>query len=118
MFSARKALIPRLFLAQVVTLSLAGILPAGSALARGDDPWKVEHKLIGKPRGLDPMDADKSKDVSGIACATTSGFPRICLIVDDETQGAQIVILKKDKLIAGDFIRLIHTTYVKDHSKK
>jgi Protein of unknown function (DUF3616) len=57
------------------------------------------------------LDSKKSEDVSGIACATTSGFPRICLLVDDETQGAQIVMLKKDKVVAGDFIRLIHNAH-------
>ena len=52
-------------------------------------------------------DSKKSEDVSGIACATTSRFPRICLIADDETQGTQIVILKDGELIAGDSVRLI-----------
>src|SRR5262249_936314 len=38
-------------------------------------------------------------------------FPRRCLLVDDETQGAQIVILEKNQLVAGDFIRLIYNTH-------
>jgi Protein of unknown function (DUF3616) len=87
------------------------LLHGGMAAAEGNKPWKVEGKLIGKPRGLDVLDSKKANDVSGIACATTSGFLRICLLTDDETQGAQIVILRKDQLIAGDFIRLIHHTY-------
>jgi hypothetical protein len=92
-------------------LTGAALLHGGSAAAEGNKPWEVEGKLIGKPRGLDVLDSKKANDVSGIACATTRGFPRICLLADDETQGAQIVILRKDKLIAGDFIRLIHNTH-------
>lgn len=82
-----------------------------------DDNWKVSGKLIGKPDD----DADKEEgeddkgeiatDVSGMACATTSGFPRVCLVVDDESRGTQIVILKKDKLKAGRFIRLSKAKY-------
>lgn len=74
-------------------------------------PWKIVGKLIGKPKNLDGSESKNSKDVSGIACATTTGFPRICLVADDETQGAQIVILEDGKLIAGDFVRLIDDSF-------
>ncbi|MER8817756.1 DUF3616 domain-containing protein [Mesorhizobium sp. M0142] len=67
-------------------------------------------KLLGKPKESG-ADSKKSEDVSGIACTTTSGFPRICLVADDETQGAQIVILEDGKLIAGDFVRLIEDSF-------
>ncbi|WP_165420919.1 DUF3616 domain-containing protein [Rhizobium ruizarguesonis] len=67
--------------------------------------------LIGKPKNFDGSDSKKSKDVSGIACAATSGYPRVCLVADDETQGAQIVILEDGKLIAGDFVRLIDDSF-------
>jgi hypothetical protein len=111
MFPARKtgaahgAVIAALWLA-------IGLLTHGGG-AQADESWKVDHKLIGKPREItrenDPN--HKSKDVSGIACATETGFPRICLLADDETQGAQIVILKDGKLEAGDFIRLIYNAH-------
>jgi hypothetical protein len=89
-------------------LAAALPLPGALALAQGEAPWKVENKLVGKPKDADGRETKKAEDVSGIACETTSGFPRICLLVDDETQGAQIVILQNGKLIAGEFIRLIH----------
>ncbi len=89
----------------------AALLHRSTAAAEGHKPWKVEGKLMGKLRGLDESESKKAKNVSGIACATTRGFPRICLLADDETQGAQIVILRHEKLIAGDFIRLVYHTH-------
>ena len=99
--------------ALVTTCLLAGIAWSGAALGQAADPgpWEVHGKLIGKPKNLDGSESKKSEDVSGIACATTSGFPRICLVADDETQGAQIVILEDGKLIAGDFVRLIDDNF-------
>jgi Protein of unknown function (DUF3616) len=67
----------------------------------------MKGKLLGKPTDAGEPDGSKSEDVSGIACATAAGFARICLLADDESQGAQIVVLSDGKLIAGDFIRLI-----------
>lgn len=72
--------------------------------ASAQEPWKVKGKLFGEPKGA--ADFEKSEDVSGIACDRSSGFPRLCLLVDDEAQGAQIVILNDGELIAGDFINL------------
>jgi hypothetical protein len=80
-------------------------LPAATLLpANAQDPWKVDGKLLGKAEGASEF--EKSEDVSGIACDRSSGFPRLCLVADDETQGAQIVILKDGELVAGDFIKL------------
>lgn len=81
-------------------LSLSAVGPVKAA--DDHDPiWKVEKKLIGK-------DGDKSTDVSGIACTTNAGFPRRCLVIDDEVQAAQIVIVEDGHLLAGDTIRLIN----------
>ncbi|MGR9079520.1 DUF3616 domain-containing protein (plasmid) [Rhizobium leguminosarum] len=103
----------KLWSALVVTCLSAGIGWSGAALGQAADsqPWKVSGKLIGKPKNFDGSDSKKSKDVSGIACAGTSGYPRVCLVADDETQGAQIVILEDGKLIAGDFVRLIDDSF-------
>jgi hypothetical protein len=79
---------------------IAGSFVLGSAALAQVAPWPVKGKLIGK-------DGDKSEDVSGMACTTTSGFPRLCLVIDDEVQAAQIVILNEGGLIAGDTIALI-----------
>lgn len=73
--------------------------------AHAKEPWKVDGKLLGK------ADFKKSEDVSGIACDRSSGFPRICLVADDETQGVQIVILKDGELAVGDFIKLTNAQY-------
>jgi len=80
----------------------------GTASARNSRAWRVDGKLVGKPRATG--DAKKSEDVSGFACAT-GDLPRVCIAVDDETQGAQIVILKDGELIAGDFIPLISNVF-------
>src|SRR5262245_60242756 len=66
--------------------------------------WPVTGRLIGK-------DGEKSVDVSGIACAAAQGFPRSCLVIDDNLQAAQFVTLKNGELIAGDPIRLIDNSH-------
>ena len=66
--------------------------------------WPVKGKLIGKTKDGEEK---KAKDVSGIACIEPSGLPRRCLLIDDETQFAQIVIVKDGELKAGDKIPLI-----------
>lgn len=94
-------------------LGIALVLSAPALAEARDATWPVKGKLLGEPkgRGADGEDAKKAKDVSGIACATGSGFPRICVVADDETQGAQIVVLHDGRLVAGDFIRLIDQAY-------
>lgn len=89
-------------------LAAALALTIGAAAAR--EPWPVENKLLGKPR-KDGSGAKKSTDVSGIACARASGFPRVCVIADDEAQGVQIVRVEDGRIIAGDVVRLIHDTH-------
>jgi hypothetical protein len=91
----------------LATMLIAGSLALGGATLAQQQaapqqvaPWPVRNKLVGK-------DGGKSKDVSGMACTTTSGFPRLCLVIDDEVQTAQIVVLKDGELIAGDSIPLI-----------
>jgi hypothetical protein len=90
-------------------LVLALASQPGVAIADSDNIWPVKPKLLGKPKedGI----SDKSKDVSGMACATASGFPRLCLVADDESQGVQIAILHDGKMVAGDFIRLIYNQF-------
>ncbi len=66
--------------------------------------WKVQGRVEGK-------ESDKAKDVSGIACITEAGFPRKCLVIDDEVQWAQVVIVHEDRIVAGQTIQLIDDTY-------
>jgi Protein of unknown function (DUF3616) len=49
---------------------------------------------------------EKSTDISGIAC-TADGFPRACMVIDDDMQAAQFVAVREGELKAGDAIRLI-----------
>lgn len=67
---------------------------------RAEDSWPVKGALIGK-------NDKKAKDVSGIACTTQKGFPRSCLVIDDNMPGAQFVKVRDGKLVAGDTINLI-----------
>lgn len=93
---------------------LAAALPAAVRAEEASEPWKVGGKLLGEPDEKHPEDFEKSAkatDVSGIACAAESGFPRLCLVADDESQGAQVVILQDGSLTAGGFIRLIEAAH-------
>ena len=77
------------------TLCCLSIATSGDATER----WPVTGKIIGKKE-------KKAKDVSGIACSTTSGFPRTCMVVDDNVQHAQLVTLYDGELVANEFVPL------------
>ena len=81
----------------VPILTAAGFL---FAFAAPGETWPVKDRLIGE-------DGEKSKDVSGIACTTTQGFPRSCLVIDDNLQDAQFVTLFDGRLVAGSTVKLI-----------
>jgi hypothetical protein len=83
------------------------ILVAGStpqAIAKDSEAWLIKGRLFGK-------DGKKSTNVSGIACSTTQGFPRSCLLIDDNLQSAQIVTVRNGTIIADGMIRLISNKY-------
>jgi hypothetical protein len=61
-------------------------------------------------KAAEGCDTKKSEDVNEIACAPSSR-PRICLVADDDAQGTQAVIMTKGKLVAGDFIQLVHSAF-------
>jgi hypothetical protein len=89
------------------------VLPAllvGPAAGKDDDSWEVEGKLIGKISKKTGK-VKKSEDVSGIACTKQKGFPRTCLIIDDNLQDAQFVELKDGKLVVGDPVNLINNKF-------
>jgi uncharacterized protein DUF3616 len=92
---------------QAFILVFVFILVAGGALpavAKDPDAWMVKGRLFGKY-------SDKSTDISGIACATADGFPRSCLVIDDNLQSAQFVVVRRGTLVAGDLVRLISDSY-------
>jgi hypothetical protein len=66
--------------------------------------WAVKGKLLGKQD-------KKSKDVSGMACASDVGFPRRCLVIDDESQSAQFVTLHDGEIVAGPSVQLINDAF-------
>lgn len=92
-----------------IGLGFCLVLLAGLPLdfARAEEGvWPVDGKVIGK-------NGKKAEDVSGLACVSAAGFPRDCLIVDDESQGAQWVRLNDDRLVTDEnsAIRLISDTH-------
>jgi hypothetical protein len=91
--------------AAVAALLVALSLPAGAR------EWDVEGKLRGEPKKENPNEFHKAKDVSGIACTSETGFPRKCLVIDDEVQWAQVVIVHENKIVAGETIPLIDNAY-------
>jgi hypothetical protein len=71
------------------------VLLAHIAATQAAEEWDVDGTLFGKK--------DKtSEDISGIACTTTSGFPRYCLVIDDNVQAAQFVTLHDGRLKAHE----------------
>jgi hypothetical protein len=92
------------FLKALCVLSAVFLVAPGLAQAK---EWKVEGK-----RDKDNHDKIKhAQDVSGIACNSESGFPRQCVIIDDEAQRAQVVIVHDDKIVTGQPIQLISHSF-------
>lgn len=81
---------------QTVAVLLLCAAPAG---AQTDPTWRVRSKLLGSK-------GEKAEDISGIACSSEH-FPRTCIVIDDETQAAQVAIVKDGEIVAGDTIPLI-----------
>lgn len=96
----------------LAALILSGALVAGisPALSQESKSWKVERDLLGERKN---GEFKNSKDVSGLAC-NRAEYPKVCIVADDETQGAQVVILRDGDLVAGDFIPLISNTFKDD----
>jgi hypothetical protein len=95
-----------------VAFLLAGWLAGAPGMAAAQAPWDVSGAaLVGKTRKGAPQ---PSADVSGLACAGAVGAWRKCLIVDDESQGAQVVMLKEGSLHVGDPVPLIDTKFGRD----
>src|SRR5262245_37362448 len=85
----------------LVVMAAACLSPA---VAKDDRPWPVKNRLVG-------ADGKKSKDVSGIACTSAHGFPRSCLVIDDNLQAAQLVTVMDGEIVAGDLVPLIGNTH-------
>lgn len=92
--------ISRFALTAAAAVMLAVTLGARPALPKDQGEWKVPVDLAGKG-------GKASKDMSGIACATDNGFPRTCVMIDDELQSAQIVTLTDGTIAAGKLVPLI-----------
>lgn len=84
---------------------LALLVALTSSSSANADNWTASG-LLGKSKKLDASNPKSSKDVSGIACAATTGFPRVCLVIDDEARSAQVVVLDNQKMIGGSRIHL------------
>lgn len=64
------------------------------------DVWPVNGRIAGR-------DGKVARDLSGLACDRPSGFPRRCVVVDDETQSAQVVILHDGRIESGPVVKLV-----------
>jgi hypothetical protein len=98
---------PRRTQALILAVFSVFFLVSGSAppaVARDPDVWLVKGRLFGKY-------GKESTDISGIACSTAVGFPRSCLVIDDNLQSAQFVVVRDGKLVAGALVRLISNEY-------
>ncbi|QBR71854.1 hypothetical protein CU048_11895 [Beijerinckiaceae bacterium] len=95
-------------LARLVLASALVVSPSFAATAdRGG--WKTHDKIQGMKD--ENGEAKKSKNISGIACIEAVGFPRRCLVIDDELQDAQFVTLTKGVIDAGNSVHLIDGEY-------
>ena len=77
---------------------------SGVAFSQDASVWPVRGRLLGEGGG-------KSKDMSGIACAAQTGFPRSCLVIDDELQSAQFVTVDDGSIRAGETVDLIDNRF-------
>lgn len=90
-------------------LSFVALTACGSDTSSGVEEWPVEGKVVGASKHGD--DPKKSKDLSGIACDREDGFPRNCLVIDDEAQAAQAVTVYDGRITAGSVVPLISNSF-------
>lgn len=83
-----------------IAVALLSLVSACGETVRVSESWSVEGRLSGR-------DGKKARDISGLACNRASGFPRQCVVIDDEAQSAQVVTLYDGRLEAGPDIPLI-----------
>jgi hypothetical protein len=83
---------------------LLGLASATTTAAEQAVHWPVQSRLLGK-------NGKASTDISGIACSTIAGFPRRCLVIDDNLQAAQQVTLHEGRLEAGQPVPLIDNSW-------
>lgn len=101
----------RISLLLLVALTAAAVVLApAEAKDRKAKDWEVKGQLTGKV-GKKSGKLKASEDMSGIACATAKGFPRTCLVIDDDLQAAQVVTLTDGKIEPGGMIPLIDDKY-------
>ena len=90
-------------------MSLALVAGCGQDATTAYEEWPVNGKIVGAANSDEGQ--KKSRDVSGIACDPDTGFPRRCLIIDDEAQAAQTVTMYDGRLVAGDLVPLISNEF-------
>ncbi len=84
----------------LIVAVLLSVVSACGEKVRVSEVWPVDGRVAGK-------DGKKARDLSGLACNRAQGFPRLCVVIDDETQSAQAVTLYEGRLEAGPVIPLI-----------
>jgi hypothetical protein len=94
----------------LAVLLVCGSVAGSPARAADSDTWPVHVTLVGKKDKKDNK-YKTAEDISGIACATSHGFPRSCLVIDDNVQAAQFVTVKDGEMTAGETVRLIDNNF-------
>ena len=84
----------------VIVAILLSVVSACGEKVRVSEVWPADGRVAGK-------DGKKARDLSGLACNRSQGFPRLCVVIDDETRSAQAVTLYEGRLEAGAVIPLI-----------
>ncbi|MCX5515013.1 DUF3616 domain-containing protein [Kaistia algarum] len=102
-----------LIIACLAAMPLVTAIP-GPAVAESGPFFNVTGKLLGK---TDDGTIQDGEDLSGIACAEEAGFPRHCLLVDDESQFAQSVTIETGSITVGGCIRVTDATYISKKGK-
>lgn len=95
----------------LAALGALGVTPLAATADTEMKAWVVSGKLLGKPKDNGEPDNKGAADVSGLACEPGLAARRLCILADDESQGAQLIILEAGRITAGAFIRLITDSY-------
>lgn len=85
------------------------LLCAGPVIAQPASVFPITGPTIGETKRNGSI--ERAKDFSGIACIESSGFPRHCLLVDDEAQSAQFAVLQENSIAMGPAVRLTSDSF-------
>ncbi|AIQ93198.1 DUF3616 domain-containing protein [Methylobacterium oryzae] len=95
---------------RVVVAAVLGVVclvPLRSALAQSTPALLKPGATLGTVEALAGEDENEPEGVSGIACRPATGLGRTCLLINDESQAAQVVQIKDGVIIPGETIPIV-----------